>query len=219
MSDKTDDKTPQQPAWGGAPFGPYGAGPYGAGPYPGPYGAGPYGPAPFGPAAYGPYGPYVPPGTAPAPDGHAAPHDEAADHAHAAYWPGCPPGGFGPGFGPGWHRAWGHPPGHGPWAGPWWPHGGPAPGWGPGWGAPPPRPAEKDEPSLFTSGLGVHNDALIKGVLIGAGLTFLFTNETVQKNLIGAAVKVWSTLQGGVEEMKERFRDAEAELAAGEDEA
>ena len=97
----------------------------------------------------------------------------------------------------------------------WGPPGGA--GWGPNWGAPP-AAAKEDSSSLFSTGLGVHNDALIKGLLIGAGLTFLLTNDSVQKNLIGAAVKIWSTLQGGVEEMKERFRDAEAELAAGEDE-
>ncbi|NJL50928.1 MAG: hypothetical protein HC909_04645 [Blastochloris sp.] len=116
-------------------------------------------------------------------------------------------------------RGWGHHPGYAPW-GPGAPApGGPMPGWGPWWGAPPPQAAAKnDDSSIFTSGLGVHNDALIKGLLIGAGLTFLLTNETAQKNVIAAAVKVWSTLQGGVEEMKERFRDAEAELAAGEDE-
>lgn len=66
-------------------------------------------------------------------------------------------------------------------------------------------------------GIDIHNDALVKGVVIGAGLTYLLTNETVQKNLIGAAVRLWSTLQGGVEEVKERFRDAEADLHASED--
>ncbi|KAA5602862.1 hypothetical protein [Blastochloris sulfoviridis] len=206
MSDKTDDKTPQQPAWGGAPYGP---GPYGPGPYgPGAYGPHAYGPGPFGPSAYGPYGP-----AGFAPGEPSGPHDDAAEARRAGYWPGCPPG-WGPGSGPGWGPGWGYHHGHAPWA-----PGGPAPGWwGPAWGAPPPRAADKDdESSLFTSGLGVHNDALIKGLLIGAGLTFLLTNDSVQKNLIGAAVKVWSTLQGGVEEMKERFRDAEAELAAGED--
>ncbi|PZA11702.1 hypothetical protein DNX69_11290 [Rhodopseudomonas palustris] len=71
---------------------------------------------------------------------------------------------------------------------------------------------------MFSSGLGVHNDALIKGLLIGAGVTFLLTNDSVQKNMIAALVKVWSSLTGGIEEMKERFRDAEAEIAtASED--
>jgi len=78
-----------------------------------------------------------------------------------------------------------------------------------------PAPAAEN-PSIFSSGLGVHNDALVKGLLIGAGVAYLLTNETVQKNLMTAGVKLWSALQGGVEEMKERFRDAEAEAHASE---
>ena len=76
----------------------------------------------------------------------------------------------------------------------------------------PAQSAEK--PSIFSSGLGIHNDALVKGLLIGAGVAYLLANETVQKNLMTAGVKLWSALQGGVEEMKERFRDAEAEAHA-----
>lgn len=54
----------------------------------------------------------------------------------------------------------------------------------------------------------------VKGALIGAVAAYLLTNEKVQQTAIKAAVKSWSMLQGGVEEMKERFRDAEAELHA-----
>ena len=78
----------------------------------------------------------------------------------------------------------------------------------------PAQAAEK--PSIFSSGLGIHNDALVKGLLIGAGVAYLLANETVQKNLMTAGVKLWSALQRGVEEMKERFRDAEAEAHASE---
>lgn len=73
---------------------------------------------------------------------------------------------------------------------------------------------------LAGAALNLNDNAFVKGLLIGAGATFLLTNDTVQKNIIAAMVKLWSTMQGGVEEMKERFRDAEAELqAAGEEEA
>jgi translation initiation factor 2 alpha subunit (eIF-2alpha) len=34
----------------------------------------------------------------------------------------------------------------------------------------------------------------------------------VQKNAIKSLVKLWSLFQGGVEEIKERFKDAEAEI-------
>jgi hypothetical protein len=209
MTDKPDDTTSAPPN-----FGPYGPAPFG------PYGAAAYGPGNWGPPpnwgpAYGAPGWGPPPGYAP-PSASAESPDEDKRGPRAGW--GYPPG-FPPGYGPGWGHGWGH---H---HGGWWP-GCPMPGWGagapppwaPNWGAPP-AAAKEDGSSLFSTGLGVHNDALIKGLLIGAGLTFLLTNDSVQKNLIGAAVKIWSTLQGGVEEMKERFRDAEAELAAGEDEA
>ena len=60
------------------------------------------------------------------------------------------------------------------------------------------------------------NDRFLKGLLIGAAATYLLTNETVQRTAIKGAVKAWSFLQGGVEEIKERFQDAEAELHADE---
>ena len=58
--------------------------------------------------------------------------------------------------------------------------------------------------------------SFVKGALIGAVAAYLLTNETVQQGVIKTAVKSWSMLQGGVEEMKERFRDAEAELHAAD---
>lgn len=58
------------------------------------------------------------------------------------------------------------------------------------------------------------NPRFIKGALVGAVAAYLLTNDNVQQAAIKSAVKVWSMLQGGVEEMKERFRDAEAELHA-----
>lgn len=58
------------------------------------------------------------------------------------------------------------------------------------------------------------NDRFMRGLLIGAAAAYLLTNEDVQRTVIKGAVKVWSTVQGGIEEAKERFRDAEAELQA-----
>jgi hypothetical protein len=56
------------------------------------------------------------------------------------------------------------------------------------------------------------NDRFFKGLLIGAAAAYLLTNESVQRTAIKGAVKAWSLMQGGVEELKERFHDAEAEL-------
>lgn len=73
-------------------------------------------------------------------------------------------------------------------------------------------PAMAAQPAqpLFNFG----NDRFMRGLLIGAAAAYLLTNEDVQRTVIKGAVKVWSTVQGGIEEAKERFRDAEAELQA-----
>ncbi|MGI6246457.1 MAG: hypothetical protein ACOYJQ_11890 [Pseudochelatococcus sp.] len=57
-------------------------------------------------------------------------------------------------------------------------------------------------------------DSLVKGLLIGAGAAYLLTNETAQRTILRAAVQLWAAVQGGVEELKEKLHDAEAEFAA-----
>lgn len=57
-------------------------------------------------------------------------------------------------------------------------------------------------------------DSLMKGLAIGAGAAYLLTNETAQRTILRTAVQVWSLLQNGIEELKERLHDAEAEVAA-----
>ncbi|AGA91595.1 hypothetical protein Thimo_2898 [Thioflavicoccus mobilis 8321] len=63
------------------------------------------------------------------------------------------------------------------------------------------------------------NDRFLKGMLMGAAAAYLLTNESVQRSTIKGAVRVWSALQGGLAEIKERFHDAEAELGAAESKA
>ena len=96
-----------------------------------------------------------------------------------------------------------------------YPPAGPPPGypqgyypWTPGY---PPPPAQ---PTAPTGSGHLPNPRFLKGALVGALAAYLLTNENVQHNAIKAAVRAWSMVQGGVEEMKERFRDAEAELHA-----
>ena len=97
------------------------------------------------------------------------------------------------------------------------PHGGPSaypsgyspwpPGYAPGFHASAaPRPPVAAPTGHLT------NPRFLKGALFGALAAYLLSNEAVQQNAIKAAVRTWSVVQGGVEEMKERFRDAEAEL-------
>lgn len=64
--------------------------------------------------------------------------------------------------------------------------------------------------------LDFKDERFIKGAIVGAAATFLLTNDSMQKNAVKSVVKIWSLFQGGVEEMKERFRDAEAELKSEE---
>lgn len=68
--------------------------------------------------------------------------------------------------------------------------------------------------SRSQSNAGLLGDRFLKGLLIGAAAAYILTNESVQRTAIKGAVKAWSLMQGGVEEIKERFHDAEAELRA-----
>lgn len=84
------------------------------------------------------------------------------------------------------------------------------------WAMPPgayPGAYQSQQSSPF---FNISNDRFLKGLLIGAAATYLLTNESVQRTMIKGAVKAWSFVRGGVEEIKERFHDAEAELHAAE---
>ena len=65
--------------------------------------------------------------------------------------------------------------------------------------------------SLFGSST---TDQFVKGAAVGAVAALLLSNESVQKFTMGSLAKVWTMLQGGMEELKEKFEDAKAELDA-----
>ena len=67
-----------------------------------------------------------------------------------------------------------------------------------------------------SSGTPWTSDKFIRGALIGAAAAYVLTNENVQHSVIKGTVKAWNMVQCGVEEVKERFRDAEAEILAEE---
>lgn len=52
----------------------------------------------------------------------------------------------------------------------------------------------------------------LKGVLIGAGVAYLLSNEKTQNALFKGIAKAGALLQTGVEELKERYEDAKAEV-------
>ena len=64
---------------------------------------------------------------------------------------------------------------------------------------------------------GLGGERFWTGALIGAAAAFLLTNEGVQRATIKTAVRVWSLMEGGFEELKERVRDAQAEIKADEE--
>lgn len=61
--------------------------------------------------------------------------------------------------------------------------------------------------------LGAFNTKqFVIGALIGAVGAYLLTNEKAQKTLFKTVAKGTQAFQAGIEEMKERFEDAKAEL-------
>jgi len=60
----------------------------------------------------------------------------------------------------------------------------------------------------------VRNEAYLKGLLVGALGAVVLSNGDVQKKALQSVAGLWSLLQGGVEELKERFHDVEAEMQA-----
>ncbi|PIE68766.1 MAG: hypothetical protein CSA21_05730 [Deltaproteobacteria bacterium] len=85
-----------------------------------------------------------------------------------------------------------------------------------------------EDPSLYKYGevpapatgvnswLDFSNAGYVKGLVLGAGATLLLTNPTVQKAVVRSTVKLWSFIQGGVEEVKEQFHDIKAEMGQEE---
>lgn len=70
------------------------------------------------------------------------------------------------------------------------------------------NPQQKD--SIFTNG------DFLKGALIGAAVTYLLTNKGAQDTIIKAVSKGNEMFQAGMEEMKERFEDAKAQMEANQ---
>ncbi len=61
---------------------------------------------------------------------------------------------------------------------------------------------------------GLDMSALLKGALLGAAATYVLTNEEVQKTIFKTFAKMGDFAGAGLEELKERFEDAKAEVEA-----
>jgi hypothetical protein len=60
-------------------------------------------------------------------------------------------------------------------------------------------------------------DQFLLGLVLGAGVTWLLSNEEVRGRLMRAGTQFYSGLLGGFEEIKEQFADIQAEMSAGLD--
>lgn len=57
----------------------------------------------------------------------------------------------------------------------------------------------------------INNSDFLKGALIGAAATFLLTNKSAQETIFKAFGKGSELFQAGVEELKERYEDIQAQ--------
>ena len=72
------------------------------------------------------------------------------------------------------------------------------------------NPVNQQANSTFTNG------DFVKGALIGAAVTYLLTNKGAQESIFKAVSKGSELFQAGMEEMKERYEDARAQMEANE---
>lgn len=72
----------------------------------------------------------------------------------------------------------------------------------------------------WTQGWLAFNDpGYVKGLVLGAAAAYVLTNPKVQRALVKGAVTLWSSLQGGFEEVKEQIQDIKSEMSMKSDEA
>ncbi len=80
------------------------------------------------------------------------------------------------------------------------------------------QPSAVYQPQVPTTGtflgLSPQNAQFWKGVALGAAVTLLLTNDSVQKGLVKTVARMTAAAQSGIEEMKEKFEDAKAEAMA-----
>jgi len=65
--------------------------------------------------------------------------------------------------------------------------------------------------SALASWFDYTNPSYIKGVVVATGVTLIVTNPAIQSAVVKGAVAAWSAVTGGLEEIKEKIRDARAE--------
>lgn len=71
-------------------------------------------------------------------------------------------------------------------------------------------------PGTLASWFDLSNQSYLKGLIAGAGITFLLTNPAMKRSIIKGVVGLTSAVQGGVEEVKEQVQDIKAEMGQKE---
>jgi hypothetical protein len=74
---------------------------------------------------------------------------------------------------------------------------------------------QQSSPSTQESGF--NNGDFIKGVLIGALATYLLTNKNAQETIMKTIGKGSELFSAGIEELKERYEDAKAQMQASQE--
>lgn len=77
---------------------------------------------------------------------------------------------------------------------------------------------ETSQSSLTSGWLSFSDPAYLKGFLIAAGITLAVSNPKMREVITSGAIKTWATVQGSVEEFKEKIQDVRAEMSQKSDE-
>uniref|UniRef100_UPI0040480D69 YtxH domain-containing protein n=1 Tax=Aliarcobacter sp. TaxID=2321116 RepID=UPI0040480D69 len=64
---------------------------------------------------------------------------------------------------------------------------------------------------------GFNNGDFIKGALLGALATYLLTNKNAQETIMKTVGKGSELFSAGIEELKERYEDAKAQMQANQE--
>jgi hypothetical protein len=67
-------------------------------------------------------------------------------------------------------------------------------------------------PANTVLGMNFRDRQFWKGAAIGGGLALLLTNDAVQRTLIRGVTSVFTAARAGVEEIREKFEDIQAEI-------
>lgn len=74
--------------------------------------------------------------------------------------------------------------------------------------------------SSWTTGwLSFNDPGYLKGLVLGAAVTYVLTNPKVQRALVKGAVTLFSAVQGGFEEVKEQIQDIKSEMSMKSDDS